>query len=224
MVVKNKRTLSPLEFFAQAMKIREDITLLMLHDFGAKKKLRSDSEIILKNITSEDKKTILEILEKEKANPVTVERFPAWFMDLERHFFITILRHMMCSIVYANTIYPKSFSELDERRKYQTQAIGDCECILQELYFIQRVLRINLNRFMPTIEGIEREIMLLKSWRKSDRRIRTQIKASMKDDPSLSAVKLFAQAFASYVSNKEVEELLNIDLSEFTFNLLDKKE
>ena len=227
MVVKNNRTLSPLEFFAQAMKVREEITLLMLHDFGAKKKVRDSCEIILKNISVDDRKTILEILEKEKANPVTVERFPHWFIDLERHFFITIMRDMICSITYANSIYPTTFDELADRRKYQTRAIGDCECILQEIYFVQRVLRVDLNYSMPLVREIEREVMLLKSWRKSDNRIRKTIKAATKKDPSLDAVKLFAQAFASYVSNKEVEDILKIDLSDTAIHymdLVDKKQ
>lgn len=223
MVVKNQRTLSPLEFFVQAMKIREELTLLMLHDFGAKKKVKSNSEIILKNISHDDRKTILEILEKENSHPVTVERFPSWFMDLERHFFTTILRHLINSIVYANTIYPTSLPELDERRKHQTAAIADCECILQELYFVQRVLQVDINYDMPVVREIEREIMLLKSWRKSDHRIRKMIKRAMKEDPSIDAVKLFAQAFASFISSRDAEELMKIDLSDAAFQYMDQE-
>ena len=80
---------------------------------------------------------------------------------------------------------------------------------------------------MPLVREIEREVMLLKSWRKSDNRIRKAIKAATKKDSSLDAVKLFAQAFASYVSNKEVEDILKIDLSDTAIHymdLVDKKQ
>lgn len=75
-VPKNKRQLSSLEFFVNAMNLREELMKLMLHDFGAKKKIRESSEILLKNISPYDQKTILEIIEREKSNPVIVERIP----------------------------------------------------------------------------------------------------------------------------------------------------
>ena len=167
-VPKNKRQLSTMEFFTYAIKIREELTKLMLHDFGAKKKIRNGSKIIFNNISGNDRKTILEILEREKSNPVTVERFPSWFIDREREFFMNILRDMVCCIAYANTIFPRSLVELEERRKYQTKAIGDCECILQELYFVQRVLNVNLNKFMPVVGAIESDGTVYLSYNKND--------------------------------------------------------
>lgn len=75
-VPKSKRTESPLEFYVQALRLRDTITTLMFHDFGAKKKIREGKEVVFNNISGDDRKTILEILEREGSNPVTVERFP----------------------------------------------------------------------------------------------------------------------------------------------------
>lgn len=223
-VPKNKRQLSSLEFFVQAMRLREELTKLMLHDFGAKKKITNGSEIIFNNISGNDRKTILEILERENSNPVTVERFPSWFIEKERDFFLTVLRDLVCAITYANTIYPRSLEELEERRKYQTRAIGDCECILQELYFVQRVLNVNLNKMMPVVDALEREIFLIKAWRKSDNRFRKMIKKSMKNDPTLPAIRKFVEALGNYIADEERKEFDSIDFSEFIFMKEEKED
>ena len=202
-VPKSKRTESPLEFYVQALKLRDTITTLMLHDFGAKKKIREGKEVVFNNISGDDRKTILEILEREGSNPVTVERFPSWFIERERDFFTNIMRDMICNITYANSIFPRSLEEVEKRREYQTRAIGDCECILQELYFVHRVLAVNLNRMMPVVRDIEREIFLLKAWRKSDNRFRNIIRKSMKDDPTWTALRKILESMTKYVSERE---------------------
>lgn len=185
-VPKNRRNVSELEFFSNAIKLREELTMLMLHDFGAKKTIKNDSLILLKNLESDDRKTILEILAKEQSNPILVKYFPLWFLNMERDFFYRLSRDMVSSISSANTIYPKSIDELDERRKLQTRAICICENMLQELYFIHRVLKIDLNKMMPIVSIINKEIVLLKGWRKSDNKFRKQLKDSSINDQHLN--------------------------------------
>ena len=47
-------------------------------------------------------------------------------------------------------------------------AIADCESLLKELELAIDVLPIDAEKYMRYVEDIEREIALLKGWRKSD--------------------------------------------------------
>ena len=62
--------------------------------------------------------------------------------------------------------------ELEERRKHQDLAIGYCYYLLQELQYTIETIPVNINKYMPFAEGIDREISLIKAWRKSDNRFK----------------------------------------------------
>jgi uncharacterized protein YdaT len=138
-------------------------------------------------------------------------------MDYMRDFFFRATRDLICSITYANTIYPISLKELELRREMQTRAIGICEMMLQELYFISRVLRVNISKFMPVVSRVEREISLLKGWRKSDHRFRKAIKNDEKNDPTLPALRRLMESFIQFITTEEFKQEYQIDFSEIIY-------
>ena len=158
-----------MEFYKNAIRIREDLTIWMLKDFGCSRNARSVRQVI-KNIEPEDQKTIDDIFAKygKSPNHEYQSEYPQWFVDSERDVIMRIMQDMVFHITKANSIYVQSEYEFDMRRGYQTKAIGDCYVLYQELQYIISVFRTDINHFIPTLEKVEREIDLLKGWRQSD--------------------------------------------------------
>lgn len=82
-----------------------------------------------------------------------------------------LLRDLMKNICSANTIHITNKEEYYMRRNYQTQAICNCENLLQEMQYIICVCHPNVEKYMVYVDIIEKEILLLKGWRKSDNKI-----------------------------------------------------
>jgi hypothetical protein len=156
-VLKNKRGLSKLEFYHTARKLREDMTKLLLRDFGVRDKVRK-------------------IKTPENMEVTIIEGFPDWLIVSFRQNIIAILRNLMMNVTAGNTIYPVNPEELQQRRQYQTAAIINCEQLLQEMQYCADVLPLKLEKFLPFIDLIEFEIKLLKGWRKSNNDLEKKIK------------------------------------------------
>jgi hypothetical protein len=155
-VVKNKRSLSRLEFYNNARKLRNDLTNFLLRDFGVKNKVYRSVE--------EDNKVV-----------TTTEQYPQWLVDYYRKSIISILNSLMTNIVAANSVYPINLDEVNYRRILQDKAIANCEQLFQELVYLSDVLPISLIKVEPYAETIDFEITLLKAWRKTTNTIARRI-------------------------------------------------
>ena len=81
--------------------------------------------------------------------------------------------HSINEHVYvANSIYPTCQEELTERRLHQDIAIGQCARLAQELQYAIETLPVNVNTYLNIAHDIEKEIALLKGWRKSDNKFK----------------------------------------------------
>jgi hypothetical protein len=156
-VLKNKRGLSKLEFYHTARKLREDVTNLLLRDFGIRDKVRK--------IKTEDNKEV-----------TVIEEYPAWLIAEFRQNIMRILRNLMMNITAGNSIYPVNLEELQQRRRYQTEAIINCQQLLQEIQFCADVLPVELGKFLPYADTIDFEIKLLRGWRKANGQIEKAIR------------------------------------------------
>lgn len=70
----------------------------------------------------------------------------------------------------ANSIYPISDAEWEQRRGYQNSAIVNCEQIIKELQHIVRLFNVDINIYGRYINALDREINLIKRWRQKDRK------------------------------------------------------
>jgi hypothetical protein len=161
-VLKNKRGLSKLEFYHNARELRENVTKLLLRDFGVKDKVR-------------DTKT------PENMEVTIIEKYPEWLIISFRQNIINILRNLIMNITAGNTIYPINLDELAQRREYQTAAIINCEQLLEEMIYCADILPVTLEKFTPFVNSIMFEIKLLKGWRKSNGSIGEKITNEQKD-------------------------------------------
>ena len=171
-VLKRKRNISKMEFYHNAIKLRLMITEFLLKDFGIKSRRRNlEFAKDVYDIEDEDVEEIENILSAYDLKNSFIDNFPSWLIDKERDYFMDLLRSLMKNICSANTIHITNKEEYYMRRNYQTQAICDCENLLQEMQYIIYVTHPNVEKYMPYVDIIEKEITLLKGWRKSDNKI-----------------------------------------------------
>jgi len=171
-VLKRKRNISKMEFYHNGIKLRLMMTEFLLKDFAIKPRRRNlDFAKEVYDMEDDDVKEIEEILSAYNIKNSFIDNFPTWLIDKERDYFMDLLRDMMKNICSANTIHITNKEEYYMRRNYQTQAICNCENLLQEMQYVIYVCHPNVEKYMKYVDMIEREIYLLKGWRKSDNKI-----------------------------------------------------
>jgi hypothetical protein len=141
-----------MEFYHNARQLREDITKLLLRDFGIRDKIRKEK-------TDDNREVTI------------IEEYPAWLITYFRENILNILFNLTQNITAANTIYPVNEDEVRIRRQYQTDSISNCEQLLNEMQFCADVFPVKLEKFLPFVDKIGFEITLLKGWRKSNNKI-----------------------------------------------------
>jgi hypothetical protein len=151
-VLKNRRSLSKLEFYHNARKMRRELTELLLHEFGI--------------YSRSNQKSVDPALPDEYYTEIIAE--------FSRNIRL-ILRNLMWNITAGNTMYPTSMPEVQSRRQYQNAAIVNCEQLHQEFMYCEDVLPVKASKFLPYVEMIEYEIKLLKGWRKSTNKFEEKI-------------------------------------------------
>ena len=176
-VLVSKRKQSQFEVFHHLMKMRKEITDLLLRDFGFsthkmdKKLEHKFSGKTYEELTDTDKATYDRFQKREEA-------FNEWFIEDERKAIIDCLRSITEHVYTANSIYPTCIEELTERRIQQDLALGQCFHLVQELQYAMETLPVDVNKYLPFGESIQKEINLIKAWRKSDNKFHRAISAS----------------------------------------------
>ena len=124
-------------------------------------------------------KAFEELTDKQKEHYIkTVHRnfgFEEWFISYQRDVIMHCITEATNYIFMANSIYPSIPEELTERRICQDKAIGQCFRLLQEIQYTIEILPINIEKYVRFIDGINKEISLLKGWRKSDNKFKKNL-------------------------------------------------
>lgn len=79
----------------------------------------------------------------------------------------------------ANSTYPTSIHEYEQRRDYQNNAIINCEQILKELQRIVEIFEVDINTYGRYVNAIDREIGLIKKWRQRDHKIKAYLQGNV---------------------------------------------
>ncbi len=180
-VPASKRGKSKTEFFHSAYKLNDEITQLLLRDFGLKTISRDLNAFTYKSkMSEEDRQTFTDLSNKYHINVESA--YPYWLIDYYRHCILHILEQLISNIIVANTIYANSEREFYDRRHYQWLAIANCYQLLQAMQTVIRNLPVDAEKYMRYVDMIEAEIESLKAWKKSDNRILTAIKSKNVSD------------------------------------------
>ena len=173
-VLKSKRKPSQFEVFHHLTKLRQEITDLLLRDFGysfekAEKRLNHRfSNRPYEDFTDQEKIAYDKLRERNTA-------FDEWFIKDERQVIVDCLREITKEVYIANSIYPTCHEELVQRRLHQDEAIGQCYRLTQELQYAIETLPVDVNIFLRFGESIQKEVNLIKGWRKSDNKFKGAI-------------------------------------------------
>lgn len=170
-VLKSKRKESQFEVIKHFYRLRKDITDLLLRDFGY-----NPNKADRKMEKMFGGKSYDELTDGQKVNyNKKLDRnngFEEWFIGYQRDVIMDCIQKSTEYIFTANSIYPSIPEELTERRIYQDRAIGQCYRLLQELQYTIEILPVDIKKYTRFIDGTNKEINLLKGWRKSDNKFK----------------------------------------------------
>ena len=100
----------------------------------------------------------------------------AQFLDLKFERIINLCADIVGDIHRANDLFVTNLLEYEQRRLYQDKAIANCDVLKQELQSIVDIIPgLNINKYKTSIKMIDKEIILIKSWRKSDIRLKKKV-------------------------------------------------
>ena len=170
-VPKGKRKEPQFEVIKHFYRLRKDITDLLLRDFGYNKQ---KSQKKLEKMFGGKSYDELSDKQKEHYNK-KIDRnngFEEWFIGYQRDTIMDCIRNATEYIFTANSIYPSIPEELVERRINQDKAIGQCYRLLQELQYTIETLPVDIEKYVRFTDSINKEINLLKGWRKSDNKFK----------------------------------------------------
>lgn len=104
--------------------------------------------------------------------------------DFEKYYYLlithkknidTIASQLTNNVRAANSIYPTSLHEYEQRRDFQNFAIVNCEQLVKELQCVAETFDTNINGYKQYINAIDREIDLIKRWRQRDNKIKSRL-------------------------------------------------
>ena len=174
-VPESKRSKSKTEFFHSAYKLNDEITDLLLRDFGLKTISRDLNAFTYRaKMEQADREKFADLCSKYRVNVESA--YPYWLIDYYRNCMLHVLEQLISNITVANTIYANSEKEFYDRRHYQWLAIANCYQLLQTMQTVIRNLPVDAEKYMRYVDMIKAEIDSLKEWKKSDNRILNAIK------------------------------------------------
>jgi len=169
-VPKGKRNESRFEARHHLEKIRDNLTELIMRDFGyssEKFQKQIDKFGSRKDVDESAREKVTEKWSMQRVN------FDTWFVEKERDTVLSLLRNICTEFITGNNIYPSDnaiVAEYTERRLHMDRAIGGCYALLGELQYVIRTLPVDINKYKNMAKSIEHEIDLIKGVRQADNR------------------------------------------------------
>ena len=180
-VPKSRRKSTNFETRHHFIKLRNNVTVLILNDFGFSKEKYYKQIEKFREWHAND-----ENVDKQVARmKMKCESFDKWFVDEEAHAILDIMRRMEEAFTVGNSIYPSDtpakLIEFLQRRWYMNKAIGLCYTLKQEINYVIRTLPVDINKYEAFDTAINEQIALFKGVRKADNKL---IKPKKKNDES----------------------------------------
>ncbi len=170
-VVKSKQKLSRFEAQHHFYQLRNEVTLLVLNDFGFSPE-KYEKAMTRYEQCHAGADNLDDVLARWKTKN---DSFTRWFIDNEGKVVLDLLREIEREFTLGNSIYPSvtpaKLFEFIERRKHMNRAIGLCWALKQEMNYIIRTLPVDLNRFTHFATEIDKQIALYKGVRQADNRL-----------------------------------------------------
>lgn len=174
-----KRKPSAVEFIEKFHKIRKEVILILMRDFGIKARTYSVSLLEdIYEIDPEDKEMLEAITYKYGIDSTLIDKYPSWLIDGWRTEIMMILNNIGIEIECANAIYITNLDEYYLRRNHWDNAIGYVYALKDKLHEVIDCIKVRVNAYKEVFKLIGDEIKLLKSVRKSDNRVLSKLDIS----------------------------------------------
>lgn len=163
-VLENKRTETPFAVRDNMLDVWKQITELTMRGFGKKKRKMPK---IPKNFNKWSEVSQEKWKKTEEEKLIQKEKWDMIFIENETKVVDNLCREIVYLIDRANSMNPQYVCECDKQRLMQDEAIGLCNNLHRELNHIADTIPCNKNFLAIQTDSIEKEIALLKGWRKS---------------------------------------------------------
>lgn len=171
-VLEDKRKETPFAVRDNMLDIWKQVTELCFRGFGLRKRKPPK---IPKNFNEWSNESQEKWRKSANEQYVRAEKFDMRFVEKESNVLDDLCREITHLIDRANLIKPQHLCECDEQRLMQDRAIGLCGNLIRELNHIADTIPCNKNFLAIQTENIEKEIALLRGWRKSCNPVRDKI-------------------------------------------------
>jgi len=174
-----RRSTSNFEVFHKLSQLREEMTNIVINNFGynpervKRKFLKNFNVGSLDDLSPTQRKYIEDKFQR-------IDHFANIFIPKEQDILINWLRELNLQVYLANSIYPTSKIELDERRLRQEIAIGYCYGIVQEFQYTIKVLFGDVEKYTDCAKTMQELVKLLIGWKKSNKRFKIAVETSDK--------------------------------------------
>ena len=170
-VPKSRRKESKFEASHQLFNLRDEVTRLVLYDFGfSAKKYRTQIDKF-----REWHKNDPNLEEQVASMQQRCESFEKWFIDEEGRAILDLVRRIEEEFTVGNSIYPSEtparLMEFLIRRRHINKAIGLCYALKQEIHYVIRTLPVDINKYDKFAKAIDQQVALFKGVRKADNRL-----------------------------------------------------
>ena len=194
----SRRKPSPFQAQHNFYALRDEVTTLMLLDFGFSKE-KYEAQIARYHDNHKSAQNVDEVVARYKAK---ADAYYKWFVDKECDAVLSILRDIESEFTIGNSIYPSNtiarIFEYLMRRKHINTAIAKCYVLKQELNYIIRTLPVDINKFARFSKAIDKQIDLYKGVRQADNRfLRTKKKDT---DPTEKDISVVLNAIMSLIN------------------------
>lgn len=167
---KSKRSPTKFEAEHHFFKLRDEVTTLMLLDFGFSQE-KYQKQIDKYGTSHQSAVNVDEVVERCKKK---CDSFSRWFIDKECDTVSDLLRKISVEFTTGNSIYPSEtaakIAEYCQRRQHINEAIAGCYALKQEIQYVIRTLPVDINKFKRFAVMIDEQIALFKGVRQSDNR------------------------------------------------------
>ena len=212
-VPKNKRSESEVAFYTETRRIQIELIKFILKDFGATHSFRDLKTFTSKaKMTEEDKEVFKSMCEKYHIDVEAV--YPDYILDYFRSHLLNDAGEAINNVVDAYSLYPNSLYEFNIRRQMQSDAIASfCRIKYTLSTIIELFHNVNMEKYVPLVTKIDREIERLKDWRKDCNKLR---KVCIMNDERVKLEaekergKLIQQATAPIGDNDFLSRILNV--------------
>ena len=163
-VLVSKRKETPFEVRDNMLNIWKHLTELSMRGFGKKKRKFPKTPSNFEKWSEESRQ---KWMTKEQERLERNERWDYIFINNETKVIEDLCRQIVYRVDRANTINPQYLCEWYIQRTTQDEAIGLCNNLKRELNHIADSIPSNKNFLAKITEDIDKEINLIKGWRKS---------------------------------------------------------